>query len=165
MLLHDSRRAARYVGGEFVLLADQDHALWDTTLIADGRAALDRALALQGSGRYVIQAAIAALHTEGTPDWRQIAVLYGELLRLTGSAVVELNRAVAVAEAAGPEAGLALVDALELDGYRYFHSTRADLLRRLGRAGEARAEYERALALTDGDPERRFLERRLLGLP
>jgi RNA polymerase sigma-70 factor (ECF subfamily) len=161
MLLHDSRRAARHVDGELVLLADQDHALWDTQLIAEGRATLDRALALQGSGRYVVQAAIAALHAEGTPDWRQIAVLYGELLRLTGSAVVELNRAVAVAEAHGPEAGLALVDALELDGYRYFHSTRADLLRRLGRAAEARSEYERALALTDGDPERRFLERRL----
>jgi RNA polymerase sigma-70 factor, ECF subfamily len=165
MLLHDSRRAARHVDGELVLLADQDHALWDTALIAEGRAALDRSLALQGSGRYVVQAAVAALHAEGTPDWRQIAVLYGELLRLTGSAVVELNRAVAVAEAAGPEAGLALVDAIELDGYRYFHSTRADLLRRLGRADEARSEYERALALTDGDPERRFLERRLGALP
>jgi RNA polymerase sigma-70 factor, ECF subfamily len=165
MLLHDSRRAARHVDGELVLLADQDHALWDTALIAEGRAALDRSLALQGSGRYVVQAAVAALHAEGAPDWRQIAVLYGELLRLTGSAVVELNRAVAVAEAAGPEAGLALVDAIELDGYRYFHSTRADLLRRLGRADEARSEYERALALTDGDPERRFLERRLGALP
>jgi RNA polymerase sigma-70 factor, ECF subfamily len=165
MLLHDSRRAARHVDGELVLLADQDHALWDTALIAEGRAALDRSLALQGSGRYVVQAAVAALHAEGTPDWRRIAVLYGELLRLTGSAVVELNRAVAVAEAAGPEAGLALVDAIELDGYRYFHSTRADLLRRLGRADEARSEYERALALTDGDPERRFLERRLGALP
>ena len=164
MVLHDSRRAARYAGGELVLLADQDHRRWDTALIAEGRSALDRALALHGSGRYVVQAAIAALHAEETPDWRQIAVLYGELMRLTGSAVVELNRAVAVAEAAGPEAGLALVDALDLDGYRYFHSTRADLLRRLGRAKEARAEYERALTLTDGDPERRFLERRLVDL-
>jgi RNA polymerase sigma-70 factor (ECF subfamily) len=181
MLLHDSRRSARYSGGELVLLADQDQTLWDTELIVEGRSTLDRALALQGSatqgsatqhsatqsparsrpGRYVVQAAIAALHSEPTPDWRQIAVLYGELVRLTGSAVVELNRAVAVAEAAGPEAGLALVDALELDGYRYLHSTRADLLRRLGRADEARGEYERALALTEGEPERRFLERRL----
>ena len=164
MLLHDSRRGARYLSGELVLLADQDHGLWDGDLIAEGRSALDRALALQGSGRYVVQAAIAALHAEETPDWRQIAVLYGELVRLTGSPVVELNRAVAVAEAAGPEAGLALVEALDLSGYRYFHSTRADLLRRLGRADEARAEYERALALTSGDPERRFLERRLVDL-
>jgi RNA polymerase sigma-70 factor (ECF subfamily) len=144
-----------------VLLADQDHALWDTDQIAAGKAALDRGLALQGSGPYVVQAAIAALHAEDDPDWRQIAVLYGELARLTGSAVVELNRAVAVAEAAGPEAGLALVDALELDGYRYLHSTRADLLRRLGRSAEARTEYRRALSLTDSAPERRFLERRL----
>jgi RNA polymerase sigma-70 factor (ECF subfamily) len=166
MLLNDSRRAARYQDDELVLLADQDQALWDTEQIEAGKAALDRGLALQGftlqgSGPYVIQAAIAALHSEAEPDWRQIAVLYGELVRLTGSAVVELNRAVAVAEAAGPEAGLALVDALELDGYRYLHSTRADLLRRLGRAGEARAEYERALLLTESVPERRFLERRL----
>ena len=166
MLLNDSRRAARYQDDELVLLADQDQALWDTEQIEAGKAALDRGLALQGftlqgSGPYVIQAAIAALHSEAKPDWRQIAVLYGELVRLTGSAVVELNRAVAVAEAAGPEAGLALVDALELDGYRYLHSTRADLLRRLGRAGEARVEYERALLLTESVPERRFLERRL----
>jgi RNA polymerase sigma-70 factor (ECF subfamily) len=161
MLLHDSRRAARYSSDELVLLADQDHALWDAAQIAAGKAALDRGLALQGSGPYVIQAAIAALHAENDPDWRQIAVLYGELMRLTGSAVVELNRAVAVAEAAGPEAGLALVDALELDGYRYLHSTRADLLRRLGRTAEARAEYRRALSLTESAPERRFLERRL----
>jgi RNA polymerase sigma-70 factor (ECF subfamily) len=165
MLLHDSRRAARQVGGELVLLADQDHALWDAEQIAAGREALDRALALQGSGPYVVQAAIAALHAEDDPDWRQIAILYGELFRLTGSPVVELNRAAAVAEAAGPEAGLALVDALELDGYRYFHSTRADLLRRLGRPGEARSEYERALSLSENGAERRFLERRLHELP
>jgi RNA polymerase sigma-70 factor (ECF subfamily) len=165
MLLHDSRRAARHVDGDLVLLADQDHALWDAELIAEGKGVLDRALALQGSGPYVVQAAIAALHAEDPLDWRQIAVLYGELTRLTGSAVVELNRAVAVAEAAGPEAGLALVDALDLDGYRYLHSTRADLLRRLGRSGEARSEYERALSLTEGEPERRFLERRLAELP
>jgi RNA polymerase sigma-70 factor (ECF subfamily) len=161
MLLHDSRRDARYSGGELVLLADQDRALWDAEQIAAGNATLDRAFALQGAGPYVVQAAIAALHAKEDPDWRQIAVLYGELVRLTGSAVVELNRAVAVAEAAGPEAGLALVDVLELDGYRYLHSTRADLLRRLGRPEEARTEYERALELTEGGPERRFLERRL----
>jgi RNA polymerase sigma-70 factor, ECF subfamily len=170
MLLHDSRRAARHAGGELVLLADQDHSLWNTELISGGKLALDRALALQGSGfqragPYVVQAAIAALHAEDDPDWRQIAVLYGELARLTGSPVVELNRAVAVAEAAGLDAGLALVDALQLDGYRYLHSTRADLLRRLGRPDEARTEYERALALTEGGPERRFLERRLRELP
>ena len=165
MLLHDSRRAARHVGGELVLLADQDHALWDAEQIAAGMEALDRALALQGSGPYVVQAAIAALHAEAAPDWREIAVLYGELSRLTGSPVVELNRAVAVAEAAGPEAGLALVDTLELDGYRYLHSTRADLLRRLGRADEARTEYERALSLSENGPERRFLQRRLHELP
>jgi RNA polymerase sigma-70 factor (ECF subfamily) len=170
MLLHDSRREARHVDGELVLLAEQDRGLWHREQIVDGMAVLDRALALQGAaprsaGPYVVQAAIAALHAEDAPDWRQIAVLYGELTRLTGSAVVELNRAVAVAEAAGPEAGLALVDALELDGYRYLHSTRADLLRRLGRTGEARGEYERALQLTEGEPERRFLERRLAELP
>jgi len=116
------------------------------------------------AGIEVLQAAIASLHAADGSDWRQIAVLYGELVRLTGSPVVELNRAVAVAEAAGPEAGLALVDALELDGYRYLHSTRADLLRRLGRADDARVEYERALSLTEGGPERRFLERRLVEL-
>ncbi|HYY33969.1 MAG TPA: hypothetical protein VE693_10390, partial [Gaiellaceae bacterium] len=128
---------------------------------ARGRAVLDRAFALQGGGAYVIQAAIASLHMEEERDWPQIAALYGELARLTGSPVVELNRAIAVAEVEGPEAGLALVDRLELDGYQYFHSTRADLLRRLGRAEEARTEYERALALAEAEPERRFLERRV----
>jgi RNA polymerase sigma-70 factor (ECF subfamily) len=169
MLLHDSRRAARHREGELVLLADQDHALWDTAQIAAGQAALERALALQGdrpssAGPYVVQAAIAALHTEEAPDWREIGALYGRLGRLTGSAVVELNRAVAVAEADGPQAGLALVEELDLDGYRYLHSTRADLLRRLGRRDEARAEYQRALSLTERGPERRFLERRLAEL-
>ncbi len=110
---------------------------------------------------YVIQAAIASLHMEEPLDWPQIAALYGELVGLTGSAVVELNRAIAVAEAEGTEAGLALVDRLDLDGYQYFHSTRADLLRRLGRADEARTEYERALELAHTEPERRFLRRRL----
>ena len=128
---------------------------------ARGRAALDRALALQGRGAYVIQAAIASLHMEEERDWPQIAALYGELARLTGSPVVELNRAIAVAEVEGTEAGLALVDRLELDGYQYFHSTRAALLRRLGRAEEARTEYERALALAEAEAERRFLERRV----
>ncbi len=161
MLLDDARRGARFDGGDLVLLADQDRSRWDPARIALGRAALDRAFALRGRGAYVIQAAIASLHMDEPADWLRIAALYGELARLTGSPVVELNRAIAVAEAAGTEAGLVLVDRLDLDGYQYFHSTRADLLRRLGRAGEARAEYERALELTRTEPERRFLRRRV----
>ena len=161
MLLNDARRAARFVGGELVLLADQDRSRWDAAKIAGGREALARAFALQGSGVYVIQAAIASLHMEDPLDWPQIAALYGELVGLTGSPVVELNRAIAVAEAAGSEAGLTLVDRLDLDGYQYFHSTRADLLRRLGRTDEARTEYERALELAHTEPEQRFLRRRV----
>ena len=161
MLLNDARREARFEGGELVLLADQDRSRWDAAQIARGREALDRALALQGGGPYVVQAAIASLHMEEPHDWPQIAALYGELARLTGSPIVELNRAIAVAEAEGAEAGLALVDRLDLDGYQYFHSTRADLLRRLGRADEARTEYERALELAHTEPERRFLRRRI----
>jgi RNA polymerase sigma-70 factor, ECF subfamily len=161
MLLDDARRDARFEAGELVLLADQDRSRWDAAKIARGRDALDRAFALQGRGAYVIQAAIASLHTEEPRDWRQIAALYGELVRLTGSSVVELNRAIAVAETDGAEAGLTLLDRLELDGYQYFHSTRADLLRRLGRAAEARREYERALELAHTEPERRFLQRRV----
>ncbi len=161
MLLNDARREARFAGNELVLLADQDRSRWDTAKITRGRAALDRAFALQGRGVYVIQAAIASLHVEEMRDWPQIAALYGELGRLTGSPVVELNRAIAVAETDGAAAGLALVDRLDLDGYQYFHSTRADLLRRLGRAGEARIEYERALELAQAEPERRFLQGRI----
>jgi RNA polymerase sigma-70 factor, ECF subfamily len=161
MLLDDARLDARFDGDELVLLADQDRSRWDAAEIELGRAALDRAFALGGRGPYVIQAAIAALHTEAPRDWPQIAALYGELGRLTDSPVVELNRAIAVAEADGPGAGLVLVDRLDLDGYQYFHSTRADLLRRLGRPGEARAEYERALELARTEPERRFLRRRV----
>jgi RNA polymerase sigma-70 factor (ECF subfamily) len=162
MLLHDSRRAARFRDGELVLLAEQDRALWDRERIAAGRRVLDRALALKGSGPYVIQAAIASLHAEDTPDWPQIAALYGELGRLTGSPVVELNRAVAVAEAHGLEQGLEAIDELEaIDDYHYLHAARADLLRRLGRQDEARAAYERALALVHSDVERRFLQRQL----
>ena len=161
MLLHDSRRDARFRDGDLVLLADQDRSLWDTEQIADGRAALDRALALGGRGPYVVQAAIASLHADEPRDWRQIAVLYGELAQLTDSPVVELNRAVAVAEAEGPEAGLRIVDQLDLDDYRYLHSTRAELLRRLGRTDEARDAYRRALALVHDDAERRLFERRL----
>ncbi len=161
MLLHDSRRQARLRDGDLVLLAEQDRSLWDTEQIATGRALLDRALALGGRGPYVIQAAIASLHTEEPRDLPQIAALYGELARMTDSPVVELNRAVAVAEADGPEAGLRIADSLALDDYRYLHSTRGELLRRLGRADEARAAYRRALALVHDDAERRLFERRL----
>jgi RNA polymerase sigma-70 factor, ECF subfamily len=164
MLLHDARREARFEGGDLVLLADQDRSLWDTAQIADGRAALDRALALHGRGPYVVQAAIASLHVDEPHDWPRIAALYGELSRLTGSPVVELSRAVAVAEAEGPEAGLGIVDRLELHDYRYLHSTRGELLRRLGRTEEARDAYRRALALGHDDAERRLLQRRLAEL-
>jgi RNA polymerase sigma-70 factor, ECF subfamily len=161
MLLHDARREARFRNGDLVLLDDQDRALWDAEQIADGRAVLDRSLALRGRGPYVMQAAIASLHADEPRDWPQIAALYGQLSRLTDSPVVELNRAVAVAEAEGPEAGLALVEAIDLDDYRYLHSTRAELLRRLGRVEDARIAYERALQLAHTDTERRFLERQL----
>jgi RNA polymerase sigma-70 factor, ECF subfamily len=164
MLLHDSRRAARFRDGDMVLLADQDRSLWDTAQIAAGCAALDRALALHGRGPYVVQAAIASLHADQPPDWPQIAALYGELARLTDSPIVELNRAVAVAEEHGPEAGLDIIDRLALEDYRYLHSTRGELLRRLGRTAEARDAYHRALALVHDDAERRLLERRLAEL-
>ncbi len=167
MLLLDARREARFAGEELVLLEDQDSSLWDEEKIAAGRAALDRAFALRGRGQYVVQAAIASLHANEPRDWPQIAALYGELAKLTNSPVVELNRAVAIAEADGPEAGLAIVDGLELEDYRYLHSTRAELLRRLGRTDDARRAYRRALELVDDDAERRLLERRLaqLGAP
>jgi RNA polymerase sigma-70 factor, ECF subfamily len=164
MLLHDARREARFRGGDLVLLADQDRSLWDTAQIADGRAALDRALALFGRGPYVIQAAIASLHADEPHDWTQIAALYGELARLTDSPVVELSRAVAVAETQGPQAGLDIVDGLALEDYHYLHSTRGELLRRLGRITEAHDAYRRALALVHVDAERRLLERRLAEL-
>jgi RNA polymerase sigma-70 factor (ECF subfamily) len=167
MLLHDSRREARYRDGELVLLADQDRSLWNTAQIAEGRAALDRALALNGrwaGGVYVLQAAIASLHAESTRDWDEIAALYGELSRRTGSPVVELNRAIAVAEAGGPEAGLAIADRLPLGDFHYLHATRAELLRRLDRTDEARAAYRNALALVHDDAERSLLERRLAAL-
>jgi RNA polymerase sigma-70 factor (ECF subfamily) len=164
MLCHDARRPARFAGGELVLLADQDRSLWDAARITEGRAALDRALALGGRGPHVLQAAIASLQLERRIDWPQVAALYGELAHLTGSPVVELNRAVAVAEAGAPEAALQIADGLPLAGYRYLHATRAELLRRLGRVEEARAAYTRALTLTGEGPERRFLERRQAGL-
>ncbi|HEX8743468.1 MAG TPA: sigma-70 family RNA polymerase sigma factor [Thermoleophilaceae bacterium] len=161
MLLHDARRDARFRDGELVLLPDQDRSLWDAERIAEGRAMLDRALALKGRGPYVVQAAIASLHAEEPRDWPQIAALYCRLAALTGSPVVELNRAVAVAEVEGPAAGLAIADRLDLDGYHYLHATRADLLRRLGRVDEARAAYRRALELVRSGAERRLLETRL----
>jgi RNA polymerase sigma-70 factor (ECF subfamily) len=164
MLLHDARRDARLRDGELVLLDDQDRGAWDLAQIGQGRTVLERALALQGRGPYVVQAAIAALHADEPRDWPQIAVLYGELARLTGSPVVELNRAVAVGEAEGPAQGLAIADRLDLDGYRYFHSARADFLRRLGRDAEAVEAYERALTLAHAAHERRFLERRIATL-
>jgi RNA polymerase sigma-70 factor, ECF subfamily len=164
MLLHDARREARFRGGDLVLLADQDRSLWDTAQIDEGRAVLDRAFALHGRGPYVVQAAIASLHADEPHDWPQIAALYRELSRLTDSPVVELNRAVAVAEEQGPEAGLDIVDRLALEDYRYLHSTRGELLRRLGRSAEARDAYRRALGLVHDDAERRLLERRLAEL-
>jgi RNA polymerase sigma-70 factor, ECF subfamily len=161
MLLLHARRHARFRDGELILLADQDPALWDGPEIAAGRTVLGRALALHGRGPYVVQAAIAALHAEEPRDWPQIAALYAELGRLTGSPVVELNRAIAIAEHRGPAAGLELVDRLALRDYQYLHSTRGELLRRLGRDAEARAEFTRALELADDEAERRLLERRL----
>jgi RNA polymerase sigma-70 factor (ECF subfamily) len=164
MLLHDSRRDARFRDGDLVLLADQDRSRWDAEQIAQGRAVLDRAFALGGRGPYVVQAAIAAQHVQEPHDWAHIAVLYGELARLTDSPVVELNRAVAVAEVDGPEAGLQIVDQLELNDYRYLHSTRAELLIRLGRTDEARDAYRRALELVQDDAERRLFARRLAAI-
>src|SRR5438105_11397292 len=136
MLLHDARRGARFQDGDLVLLADQDRSLWNEAQIADGRAVLDRALALRGRGPYVLQAAIASLHADEQRDWPQIAALYGELARLTASPVVELNRAVAIAESDGPRTGLQIVDGLDLRDYHYLHAVRGELLRRLGRTGQ-----------------------------
>ena len=164
MLLLDARREARFREGELVLLADQDHSMLDGAQIAQGRQALDRAMALRGRGPYVLQAAIASLHADEPRDWPQIAALYGELSRLTGSPVVELSRAVAVAEVQGPEAGLEIVDGLSLEDYHYLHATRGELLRRLGRTREAREAYRRALTLVHDDAERRLLQRRLAEL-
>ena len=167
MLLHDSRRGTRFSDGELVLLDDQDRRRWDADQIAAGRGELDRALGLRGRGPYVLQAAIAMLHADQHPDWAEIALLYAQLGRLTGSAVVELNRAIAIAQVDGPQAGLRAIDDIGLHDFRYLHSTRADLLRQLGRTAEARHAYRHALALTEDGAERRFIERRLteLGSP
>ena len=164
MLLGHARSAARFKGGQLVLLDDQDRSLWDQRQIEEGRELLERALALHGSGPYMIQAAIADLHLREPRNWEEIALLYRRLEHITGSPVVTMNRAIAVAELDGPQAALALLDPLELDEYRYYHSTRADLLRRLGRDEEARAAYARALELTQPGPEQRFLESRLADL-
>ena len=164
MLVNDARREARFAGGEVVLLRDQDRSLWDVEQVGEGRVALDRALALGGRGPYVVQAALASLHADERPDWPQIAALYGELARITGSPVVELNHAVALAETGAVEPALALVERLDLDDYHYLHAARAELLRRLDRTAEARAAYRRALALVHSEPERRLLERRLAEL-
>jgi RNA polymerase sigma-70 factor (ECF subfamily) len=161
MMIHHARRRARFSGEDLVLLDDQDRSLWDMPQIAAGRAMLDRAVALGGRGAYVIQAAIASLQTAEPVDWLQVVELYRQLAELTGSAVVELNRAAALAQAGDPAAALRAVDRLDLDGYLYFHSTRGELLRRLGRDAEARAAYRRALELATTAPERRFLTRRL----
>jgi RNA polymerase sigma-70 factor (ECF subfamily) len=173
MLLHESRRAARSApDGELVLLGDQDRALWDRGLIAEGSALVRRALASRRFGPYTLQAAIAAVHAEAddaaSTDWAQIVGLYDVLARAEPSPVVELNRAVAVAMRDGPEAGLGAVDAIlgrgDLADYHLAHSARADLCRRLGRTAEARSAYRRALELTRQEPERRFLQRRLAEL-
>ncbi len=161
MLLHDARRQARFAGEEIVLLSDQDRSLWNVAQITEGRATLDRALSFGYRGPYQVQAAIASLQSADELDWRQIVALYGELVRLTGSAVVELNGAVAIVEAGAPEAALAIVEGLALDDYRYLHSTRAELRRRVARDDEARSAYRRALELAETEPERRSLQRRL----
>ncbi len=161
MLLHDSRRSARLRDGELVTLAEQDRDLWDHDQLARGRLEVDRALALRGRGVYTLQAAIASLHAGPEPDWAQIAELYGELSRLTASPVVELNRAAAIAEAGDPRTALTILDGLELDDYRYLHSTRAEVLHHLGRDDAACAHYRRAAELTPDDMERRLFERRM----
>lgn len=173
MLLQESRRAARTSSdGDIVLLADQDRSLWDRAQIAEGARLVERALSSQRFGPYTVQAAIAAVHagspSAGETDWREIVGLYDVLLRVAPSPVAELNRAVAVAMRDGPDAGLALIDALlaqgELADYHLAHSARAELCRRAGRLADARASYQRALELAQQEPERRFLQRRLEAL-
>jgi RNA polymerase sigma-70 factor (ECF subfamily) len=173
MLLHESRRAARTSpAGELILLDDQDRALWNRAQIAEGTALVERALASRRIGPYTLQAAIAALHaaapTPAATDWAQIVGLYDVLVRAEPSPVVELNRAAAVAMRDGPAAGLSLIEAIlargDLAQYAPAHSARAELCRRLGKTGDARVSYERALALTRQEPQRRFLERRLAEL-
>src|SRR5205085_2784201 len=161
MLIHHARRGARFQGEDLVLLQDQDRSLWDRDEIAAGRELLDRAIALHGRGPYVLQAAIASLQTEHEIDWSEIVELYGRLAEITASQVVQLNRAAAMAEAGSVQQALEIVEQLDLDEYQYLHSTRAELLRRLGRAEDARSAYRRALELARSEPERRFLARRI----
>ncbi len=164
MLILHARRAARFVDDALVLLADQDQSLWHWPEIESGRALLDRAIALRGRGPYVLQAAIASLQSEPEVDWPEVVELYRRLADITGSSVVELNLAVAVAETGATAEALEIVDRLDLDGYQYLHSTRGELLRRLGRGEDARAEFQRALALARTEPERRFLAARVAEL-
>jgi RNA polymerase sigma-70 factor, ECF subfamily len=165
MLLIEARRAAR-VGpsGELIQLAQQDRSRWDPSLIAEGQELVRRCLRIDRPGPYQIQAAINAVHSDARSaadtDWRQIVMLYDQLLAVARSPIVALNRAVAVAEVEGQPAALALLDELDLDGYHLFHAIRADLLRRLDRREEAALAYERAIALTENEAERKFLERR-----
>jgi RNA polymerase sigma-70 factor (ECF subfamily) len=170
MLLQESRRAARTSPtGELILLGDQDRSLWNREQIAEGVALLERALESRRFGCYTLQAAIAAVHAEAestaATDWRQIVALYNQLVRIHPSPVAHLNRAVAIAMRDGPEAGLTHIDAVlehgELANYYLAHSARADMYRRLGRTAEARASYEKALALTQQKPERQFLQERI----
>jgi RNA polymerase sigma-70 factor, ECF subfamily len=164
MLLIEARRPARTgAAGELVPLGAQDRALWDRALIAEGQAIVRRCLARNQPGPYQIQAAINAVHSEFPTDWAQILALYDQLLAIAPSPVVALNRAVAVAEVRGPGEALELVDELELDGYHVFHAVRAELLRRLGRDGEAAAAYEAAIARTENEVEREFLRRNASG--
>ena len=170
MLLQESRRTARTSPtGELILLENQDRSLWNREQIAEGVALVQRALKSHHFGSYTLQAAIAAVHAEAeradATDWRQIAALYNRLVRIQPSPVVELNRAVAIAMCDGPEVGLALIDAVldhgELANYYLAHSARADMCRRLGKTAEARSSYEKALLLTQQEPERKFLQERL----
>ena len=163
MLLHDARREARFAGDQVVLLADQDRSRWNPGRIAEGKAIL-RSARSASPGPYVLQADIASHQLDPDIDWHEVARLYKELAAVTGSPVVELNRAVAVAQAYGPEHALPIVNGLDLHDYQYFHSTRAELLRRLGQDAEARAAFERALQLAEDDRERRFLRRRIAEL-
>ena len=161
MLLHDTRRDARLRNGRPVPLDEQDRALWNEEQIAEGQQLLEAALRRGHAGPYVVQAAIAERHLQQPRDWAQIAALYEALAQQTGSPVVQLNQAIAIAELHGPDAGLAVLDQLELHQYRYFHSTRAHLLQRAGREIEARQAFERALELAQTEPERLFLQDRL----
>jgi RNA polymerase sigma-70 factor (ECF subfamily) len=170
MLLHESRRSARTTPeGDLILLEDQDRSLWDLDMIEEGLSLVERAFSSKRPGLYTLQAAIAALHAEAkspeATDWAQIAGLYTLLLRINPSPVIELNRAVAIAMHDGPEAGLRQIDAIlergELKDYHLAYSARAELCRKTGRTSEARTSWERALALAQQDPERRFIERKL----